>query len=253
MRRWIQAVSTGHCHVRDYITFHDVWEETTRRFELWIWLILGGDRPVLVDTGPSNIEGFNAGTAKYIPGGIRQRPEERTVEALRRHGVRPEDVSHVIVTHLHPDHYDSFVHFPQARFVVNRREFAEGLEGIAPPVMRALAARWPDSLQLVGDDEEVLPGIRVFAVGCHSAGSQAVAVTTSEGVAVITGDVVYLYENIEQDRPVNSGNPDACRAALARIRAEADIVLPAHDPLAAVRHPGGVVGKTFASPANRHP
>lgn len=253
MQRWIQAVSTGHCEVRDYIAFQDVWEQTTRRFELWIWLVLGGDRPVLVDTGPNDIAGFNAATAEYIPGGIRQRPEERTVEALRRHGVQAKDVSHVIVTHLHPDHYDSFVHFPRARLVVNRREFAEGLTGIAPAVMRALAARWPDSLQLAGDDEEVLPAIRVFAVGCHSAGSQAVAIDTAAGTAVITGDVAYLYENIERDRPVNSGDPQACRAALARIRERADIVLPAHDPLVAVRHPGGIIGRPPASPADRHP
>lgn len=252
MRRWIQAVSTGHCHVRDYITFQDVWEETTRRFELWVWLVLGGDRPVLIDTGPNDIAGFNAATAKYIPGGIRQRPEERTVEALRRHGVRAEDVSHVIVTHLHGDHYDSFVHFPQARLVVNRREFAESLRSVAPEVMRTLAARWPDSLQLVGD-EEVLPGIRTFALGCHSVGSQAVAVTTSKGTAVITGDVVYCYDNIEGDRPINSDDPEACRAAMARIREEADIVLPAHDPRVAERHPGGVVGTPSAPPATSDP
>jgi glyoxylase-like metal-dependent hydrolase (beta-lactamase superfamily II) len=243
MQRWIQAISTGHCDVRDYITFEDEWTETTRRFELWIWLILGGNRPVLVDTGPNDVAGFNRATSKYIPGGIRQLPEERTVEALQQHGVRPDDVSHVIVTHLHGDHYDAFVRFPRARLVVNRREFTGALEGIAPAVMQSLAARWPESLQLVDDDAMILPGIRTFVLGCHSEGSQAVAVTTSEGTAVITGDVVYLYDNIEQDRPINSGNPDACRAAMARIREEADIVLPAHDPLVAERHPGGMVGR----------
>jgi glyoxylase-like metal-dependent hydrolase (beta-lactamase superfamily II) len=59
---------------------------------------------------------------------------------------------------------------------------------------------------------------------------------------MLTGDVVYLYENIEQDRPTQSPNPQACREAMKKIRAMADIVLPAHDPLTLERWPGGIIG-----------
>ncbi len=241
MKYWIQAVSTGHCMVRDYITYQDNWEETTSRFELWIWAILGGRHPMLVDTGPRDVEGFNRATSKYIPGGIVQTPEERTPAALARHGIDPAEISHVFITHMHADHYDYFDLFPDACMVVNRIEFVNSLESIAPHVMKALGERWPRSIRLVGD-EEVLPGIRTLHVGCHSPGSQAIAVDTAAGTAVMAGDVVYRYENIEQDRPINSGDEPACRAALEKVRAAGDIVLPAHDPRVAERFPGGIIG-----------
>ena len=236
----IRAVKVGQCEVRDYITFQDSNSEQTSTYYLYIWVIEGGPRPIVVDTGPKYPEEFSKSTARYIPGGVRQLPQERTIEALKSHGIDPAEVGCVIVTHLHADHYDYFDAFPNARFVVNRHEFSEGKDHLAPDVQKALASR-PDALQLV-DNEEIAPGIRVFPLGCHTAGSQGVLVRTAMGPAVITGDVAYKYENIEKDRPIRSPDERACRQTMARIRSLADIILPAHDPLVLERWPGGIIG-----------
>jgi glyoxylase-like metal-dependent hydrolase (beta-lactamase superfamily II) len=211
----IQAIKVGQCEVRDYITFQDSNSEQTSTYYLYIWIIKGGPRFIVVETGP-----------KY-----------------------PSDVSHVIVTHLHADHYDYFDAFPNARFVVNRHEYEEttgmksgGRNRLAPDVRKALASR-PDALQLVVD-EEVVPGVQVFQLGCHTPGSQGVLVRTKMGPVVIAGDVVYKYENIEKDRPSRSPDERACREAMVVIRSLADIVLPAHDPLTLERWPDGVIGST---------
>lgn len=243
----IRAIKVGQCQVRDYITFQDSSSQETSTFFLYIWVIEGGPRPIVVETGPKYPDEFSKSTAQYIPGGIKQLPEERTVEALRRHGIEPACVSHVIATHLHADHYDYFDAFPNARFVVNRREYQgnsgehKGRENrIAPDVRKALAAR-PEALQLV-EDEEIVPGVRVFPLGCHTPGSQGVLVRTHMGPVVLTGDVVYKYENIERDRPARTPDEAACRQAMTRIRSLADIILPAHDPLTLERWPGGIIG-----------
>jgi N-acyl homoserine lactone hydrolase len=236
----IRAIKVGECHVRDYITFQDSDSRETSTFFLYIWVIEGGLRPIVVDTGPKYPDEFSKGTAQYIPGGIKQLPEERTPEALKRSGIDPAAISHVIVTHLHADHYDYFDAFSNARLVLNRREYEENTGRIAADVRTALAAR-PEALQLV-EDTEIVPGVRVFPLGCHTPGSQAVLVRTHMGPAVLTGDVVYKYENIEEDRPTRSSDEQACRDAMAKIRSLADIVLPAHDPLTLERWPGGVVG-----------
>jgi glyoxylase-like metal-dependent hydrolase (beta-lactamase superfamily II) len=238
----IRAVKVGQCQVRDYITFQDSDSQQTSTFYLYVWVIEGGPRPIIVDTGPKYPEEFSKGTAQYIPGGVLQRPEERTPNALKRHGIDPATVSHVFITHLHADHYDYFDAFPNARFVVSRREYdqADGGKRLAQDVKDALARR-PEALQLV-DDEEVLPGLRVVPLGCHTAGSQGVLVRTHMGPAILTGDVVYKYDNIEQDRPTRSPDPAPCREAMARIRALADIVVPAHDPLTLDRWPEGIIG-----------
>lgn len=238
-RYTIRAVKVGQCQVRDYITFQDSDRQETSTYYLYVWVIEGGPRPIIVDTGSKYPEAFSKGTAQYIPGGVRQLPEERTPEALKRHGIDPAAVSHVIVTHLHPDHYDYFDAFPNARFVVNRREY-EGAGRLAKDVSDALAKR-PGALQLV-EDEDIIPGVRAVPLGCHTPGSQGVLVQTHMGPALLAGDVVYKYENIERNRPTRSPDPSACEQAMAKIRSLADIVLPGHDPLTLERWSGGVIG-----------
>jgi len=240
----IRAIKVGQCEVRDYITFQDTDGETTSGFFLYVWVIEGGPKPIVVETGPKYPEEFSRSTEKYIPGGVKQLPSERTIEALKRHGIDPAQVSHVIATHLHADHYDYFDAFPGAKLVVNEREYkdiTDGRDRLAPDVRKALNER-PDALKLVGDDEEIVPGIRVVQLGCHTPGSQAVLVQTWMGPVLLAGDVVYKYENIEKNRPTRSPDPKICRDAMTRIRSLADIVLPAHDPLTLERWPGGVIG-----------
>ena len=236
----IRAIKVGECRVRDYITFQDSDSQQTSTFYLYVWVIEGGPKLIVVDTGPKYPEEFSKGTAQYIPGGVKQSPQERTPEALKHHGIDPDEVSHVIITHMHVDHYDYFDAFPNAKFVVNRTEYEENADRIAPDVKKALTER-PKALQLVKDDT-VVPGVKVFPLGCHTSGSQGVLVRTYMGPVVLTGDVVYKYENIEKDRPINSPNEKSCRAAMAKIRSMTDIVLPAHDPLTLERWPGGIIG-----------
>lgn len=243
-RYTIRAIKVGECEVRNHITFHDRHgDEGTRTYYLYVWLIEGGERPILVETGPNPkyVEDFNRSTAKYIPGGVKQSPSENTLVALKRHGVSPSDISHVIATHTHADHYDYYDAFPNARLVLNETEFEDNLHRLNPDVLEAIRSR-PGALQLVRDDEEIVPGIRSVLLGCHTSGSQGVVVQTHLGPAVLCGDVVYMYDNIEQDRATHSPNERACLAAMDKIRAQADIILPAHDPLTLERWPGGVIG-----------
>ena len=237
----IRILKNGECKVRNYITYTNG-DEDTSLFYLYVYVIEGGEKPILVDTGPRDVEGFNSGTAKYIPGGVRQKPEERTPQLMERAGIDPADVSHIFITHLHADHYDYFDLFPNAQFVVNKRGFLKSLLGIKRNVMQALAQRWSQSLYLAGNDEEILPGIRTFWLGCHSVCSQAIAVQTERGIAVSAGDVVYMYRNIEENIPIGWADADDCLEAMEKIRDAADIVIPGHDPELLRRFPDGVIG-----------
>ena len=250
-RYTVRAIKVGQCEVRDFITFQDSEGQDTRTYNLYVWAILGGPNPILVETGPNPkyVGDFNKATAQYIPGGVKQLPEEDTLVALKRAGIDPADVSHVIATHLHADHYDYFPAFPNAKLVVNRREYEDARgdadnpedRGHLNPEVFAAIRSHPQSL-ILAEDQEIVPGIRTIPLGCHTFGSQGVLVQTHVGPVMLTGDVVYLYENIEQDRPTRSPDPGVCQAAMARIRSLADIVLPAHDPQTLVRWPGGLIG-----------
>jgi len=239
----IHALKNGECNVRDYLTYGNTDSPATSRYNLYVWLIQGGERPIIIDPGIRDIESFNRMTEEYIPGGVRQKSEERTAELLRNLKIDPKDVPCVIVTHLHPDHYERYDLFINARLVVNRKGFLQNLLNIKKDVMKALVANWPNSLHLAKDEEEILPGIRVFWVGGHSICSQAIAIETNLGRAVITGDVVFKYRNIEENIPIGLPySTEQCIAAMERIRREADIVLPGHDPEILKRYPRGIIG-----------
>lgn len=236
----IRPLKNGQCKVAGHHAFRGGDPGETYGFYLYVWLIEGGERPMLVDTGPKDLATFHAATRSYIPGGIVQRRGETTPELLAAAGVAPADVSHVFITHLHPDHYEYFDLFPDAVMVASARGFKEALMGIRPNVMQALAARWPESLRLVGD-EEVVPGIRTVWLGCHSPCSQAIVVRTAIGGVVLSGDVAYLYGNIERLLPIGWADGAEWHAAMARARAAGEILLPGHDPAILERYPAGII------------
>jgi len=228
MRYRLTPLKNGECQVRNYITYYGSDDRSTSTFYLYVWVIEGGERPMIVDTGPKDAEAFNSATESYIPGGIRQTEAERTPELLRAHGVDPLDVSHVFVTHLHPDHYEYFDLFSNAKMVVNGNGFLDGVLGIRRGVMKALAERWPESIMLVGD-EEVAPGVRTLWLGCHSPCSQAILVDTEIGCVALCGDFAYTFRNIEGNVPIGGVDPRAWHAAMSKLRGS-DVLMPGHDP-----------------------
>ena len=237
----LQALPNGKCVVREDVVFSGGSTEVVHPFYLYIWLIRGGGHTIVVDTGPKDLAAFNRGTAEYIPGGVTQEPDEETVAALAKAGVLPEDVDHVILTHLHGDHAHNFYLFENAKLVASRRGIVDGFPRSLPKVLlEPLIPGWPDSLVLT-EDEEVLPGIRCFWVGAHSACSQGIAVDTARGRFVLAGDAAYLFANVEENRAIGWADADDSLAALEKLRAAGDVVLPGHDPLIMQRYPGGVV------------
>ncbi len=222
----LTPIRVGECDVRDYISFLDG-GEATRTYTLYVWVLEGPEGPVVVDTGPSDPEGFSNATASYIPGGVRQTPDEDTPVALRRRGIDPSTVRAVVITHLHGDHYDYLPIFGNAVVCVNGPGYRQAQDGLAAPVRGFLATG--DRLRLVGD-EEILPGLSALHLGIHSPCSQAVIAATAAGGVALLGDVAYLYDNLEDDRPPGGCDPAEWRRAIAKARAEADHLVPGHDP-----------------------
>ena len=214
-------------------------------YAMFVWLVLGGERPIMVDTGPRSIEEINKGIASLVYEPTTQRPGEDILSHLARNDVEPSDVSHLFLTHLHYDHVSNLHLFPNARIVVNKRGWEEAnrrkATWVPGEVLFPLREEWNDRLTLV-EDEEVLSGIRTFWMGGHTPCSQAVVVQTDLGRAAVAGDVVSLYANLDLNIPVGVAESfEECLAAMARVRRESDIILPGHDPDVLNRFPGGVI------------
>jgi glyoxylase-like metal-dependent hydrolase (beta-lactamase superfamily II) len=171
------------------------------RAKCWGYLILGGDDPILVDTGVSDPEILaRLGMTGFVEG------EQGLENQLAKHEVAPGDVRYVLHTHTHIDHAGQDDLFPAATVIINRRELEYSVSGLmgaqyppeyvkhhidrlhTPGALRLL------DLELSGPDE-VLPGIVCEAAGGHTEGSMNVLVETSEGTACICGDIVYDVHN----------------------------------------------------------
>ncbi|MBN2386627.1 MAG: MBL fold metallo-hydrolase [Anaerolineales bacterium] len=81
---------------------------------------------VLIDTGPG-LEDYAHPTGMLrlfkIVTDIPLNPQEAAVNQVRRLGFRPEDVRHIILTHMHFDHCGGLPDFPWAKVHLHRREF----------------------------------------------------------------------------------------------------------------------------------
>jgi glyoxylase-like metal-dependent hydrolase (beta-lactamase superfamily II) len=91
--------------------------------------------------------------------------------------------------------------------------------------------------ELVEGEAQIVPGVRVFPTPGHTPGHQSVAVETAAGTAVICGDAVFRYRNMEprpeehwrywvQQRYVSM--IDGWRS-VEEIDRRADFILPGHD------------------------
>ncbi len=194
---------------------------------IYIWLIKGGKRTILVDTG---MEEF------MVPEGAEEElgfPVLEFEEALEKHGLTPEDIGLVIQTHLHNDHCENTYKCSKAEVIVQKAEWE--FAGEPHPLDHRY---FPDLLEdlsptLIQGDYEVEPGIDLMFTPGHTPGGQSVAVRTSAGKAVITG-FCCNDKNFPKSGPaVCPGvHTDALVAfdSVQRVKEEADLILTCHDP-----------------------
>lgn len=204
----------------------------------YFWLIRGENRIILVDVGTKALR------SDFTPGSWKD-----PVELLKQNKINPEDVHDVILTHLHSDHTSPVLKaFTKANIYLNRWEW-EAVVSPVHPWFASIADKETvhylldsfDRVSLVDGNADILPGIDLFWTGGHTPGHQAVLVQTTQGRAVITGDVCFTYRNIEEDIPVGLNvNLEECFTALKRFRCDGDIVLPGHDKLVLDRWPKGI-------------
>ena len=209
-----------------------------------VWLVKGNGRTILVDSG------------FYRPQFFKQWKVEDFVkpsEALAPLGVKPEDVTDVIITHMHWDHADGMDLFPNARIWLQKDEYSyytgdawqqkNTHGGIDPDdVLAAIKLNMAGRVGLVnGDAQEIIPGITCYIGGKHTYQSQYVGVNTRSGTVVLASDNMYLYENMEKHAPI-SQTLDAesnlrAQDRMKQLAAKPSLVIPGHDPEEFARFP----------------
>jgi len=85
-----------------------------------------------------------------------------------------------------------------------------------------------------GDDQEILPGIRVYTGGKHTFESQFVGVTTPEGQLILASDNAYLYKNLDNGlaiaQTLDAASNVAAQKRMVELAGTRNRVIPGHDP-----------------------
>lgn len=199
----------------------------------YMWVLQRPGRTIVVDTGCADPD-FSARHHRSL------KRYRRPGEALRELSVDPASVEMVINTHLHWDHAYGNGDFPNARFVVQRRElqyatapdpdqevyYENRLDGLP------FFLHWYQRYDLLDGDLELEPGLRVITLPGHTPGLQGVVVETATRRYVLPADTVPMYANWEPE-PKPSGivwSHEAYQESFAKMKALGAVVLPCHDP-----------------------
>jgi len=208
---------------------------------MMVWVLRGADRVILVDAGFHRDEFIKSWSPVDFV---------RPSQAVAPLGISPEEVTDVVVTHLHWDHADGVDLFPRARVWVQRTEYehygdAANLprSGVFASTMAALERVAAEGrLRLVrGDSAEVAPGVFAYTGGRHTKESQYVSVPTASGQVVIASDNLYLYHNLDRRRPIaatwDTVSNLAAHDRMRRLAGAPKLILPGHDPAVFDRFP----------------
>jgi glyoxylase-like metal-dependent hydrolase (beta-lactamase superfamily II) len=219
--------------------------DSTRRLDIamMVWLLKGPDgRNVLVDAG-FHRDDF---VQRWHPN-----PFVTPSEAVARAGVKPDDVTDVIISHIHWDHLDGIDLFPKARVWIQREEFDYYLDSTGAVKHRAIdagdakvlaqLAREGRVMLIDGDAKEIIPGITVYTGGKHTFASQFASVHIASGTVVVASDNMYLYENLARHVPIaqtlDSASNLRAQSRMVTLASDPRLIVPGHDPEVFVRFP----------------
>jgi N-acyl homoserine lactone hydrolase len=227
----------------------------------WNWLPIPafliehpGAGPVLIDTGlhPSCVSGTasNMGFAGRFLYEARMTHEQALRVQLPARGVEPTAVRYVIMTHLHIDHASAVSEFPQATFVVDKREWQAAVQGgwrdgyharqfdhafdwreldYDDPAVSSFAG-FAQSVDLFGDGS-----VRLVSTPGHTHGHQSVVLRTAHGEILVMADAAYTERGLRgEEEPLVCADRHLYRRSLKEIRLYLEqtpsaLAIPGHD------------------------
>lgn len=217
-----------------------------------ITVVQDGERTILFDAGAGDNFQENVGNL---------------VDALDHIDIAPEDVTHVVFTHGHPDHlwgilddFDDLL-FSEAIHMMGQAEHAYWTDpatieriGDARAAFAAGAKRRLETLEgevvLFEPDEEILPGITAVSTPGHTPGHMAFRISSGTDQAMIVGDAIG-NNHVAFERPEWPSGSDQDMVMAARTRVTLlDELVADKTSLVGFHLPDGGIGDVVADEEN---
>lgn len=210
------------------------------RIDFSVWLIKGKNgKNILLDAGflPDIEDAKDFGIINY------RRPDS----ALLQLGIVPDAITDIIISHPHWDHIDAVGLFPKAQIWMQQEDFnyfvssawqKDGDHGGFNPrnVKEFIDLNLKGRLTLIkGDNQEILPGIKVFTGSRHTFNSQYVLVNTGSQKIVLASDNIWVYYSLDHLAPPSKGgtrDEAGYVNAMKRMKtlaSQSRLIIPGHD------------------------
>jgi glyoxylase-like metal-dependent hydrolase (beta-lactamase superfamily II) len=192
------------------VLFNNGWaEDISIYYYIWAVRNKASGETTLLDTGTGRTWPKEHNVTTFVP------PED----LVARLGVKPDQVTRVVVTHMHFDHIGGMENmafakaFPKAKFYVQKKEFDFWVNSplaLRPPYK---PLQWPAGtkgmadlaktprLKIVDGDKVIGPEMELLLIPGHTPGLQGVLVPTAKGQTVVGSDCAHLFRGYKEDTP----------------------------------------------------
>jgi glyoxylase-like metal-dependent hydrolase (beta-lactamase superfamily II) len=223
-----------------------------------IGIVKSEDKVILINTGfPDDITAIANGWKDYLGDrAILHRPDSsKTIAVLEKVGIKPDDVTHVIITPIQLYTTGNLHLFKNARICFSRKGWIEDIIAHTYPHHVSRQSCITDqhlnwlmnenniNLVLMNDIHEILPGLSCKWIGVHHRSSMLVEINTACGLVGIS-DCAFHYSNVEDERPLGIAESIIeAHAAYKYIREKTKIFIPLYEPLVQKRYEDGIISR----------
>ena len=222
------------------------------KINCYIWAVRNKNSGeiTLVDTGMEPAVGKKY--SSLTPNSVFMPP----AQLVARFGIKPEQVTKVVITHMHIDHVGGMVDFPRlypkAQFFIQKKELdfwaasplaqrsAFKMFGYAPGVKAVAELAKTPRLTIVDGDRSIGPGMELMLAHGHTPGLQALRVPTAKGWIILASDCAHLFRSFKEDLPSGIiADMSDWLLTFDKLRAKAPLenIFPGHDALMSTNYP----------------
>jgi len=214
------GVNADRAEVQKFLTDHALSAELNYSHTNHV-LVEIGDIKLLVDVGSGDRFQESAG---------------RLVANMEAVGIDPADITHVFITHAHPDHvwgirddFDEPV-FPEAQYIIGAKEYdwwmTENRANLVDPGLQQFVVGAVNALSTEGlewtvaqNNHEIAPGLRLINTPGHTLGHMSLVVESDGQSLIALGDSMsHAYMSVEQPKWVNAIDMDHDATVSTRLR-----------------------------------
>ncbi|MGD9802472.1 MAG: MBL fold metallo-hydrolase [Hyphomicrobiaceae bacterium] len=160
------------------------------------------------------------------------------INGLARHGLKPGDVTDLLLTHSHWDHSVNWPLFRHSRIVLGKVELDWALkepwgETPVPELYVERLEKWP-TLVTAADGDEVLPGVTAHIAPGHTPGCLVYMLHGREKNVVFTGDAAKNRAELLSRTTDMTYDPNVSRDTVEMIwghwrKKPGSVIVPGHD------------------------